>query len=473
MVRFLQNLGCCFYRDAKLHPTGVPVNSIDLHPSGNRILVHLRDNFIKILDAGTFIPLQTFAGLANERFQIQSCFSPCGNLVLSGSERNQLCIWDADTSKILKFLNPRNNIQCCVKSVDYHPFDYYMVAGLASKISEPSPILVYFYQPPIQMNYPLLRKTANKFKQSLEKNRSSQSMESVDSLVYQSHSGQYPTPVAKRGNSTEKFVKIIQKLDSALNLAQQSKKRRENEAKASSCAVPNIVVEDTNPNQVPPASAEKSPEQRRARGSISAPTTTSFSLREDLRERDLRKRTGYHFIPYAKESESRADTGTLSKKDIMKLKYPEMDVRPRSADLSNKELIKLKTSEASYRPKSATTTPSTRELQKRYRKLIGRDAKSVSDSEHSNSHRHQSFYESSGSDFDSGDHNDHDSYYYEKKTTLKTIKPKPKTPEKRTRGSNDDWSQTTNSESVTTKPPIPFKRTGRSKSNDQGIGVVN
>ncbi|CAL8096380.1 unnamed protein product [Orchesella dallaii] len=222
-------------KDAKLHHGDIPINSIDLHPSGNRILVHLRDNFIKILDSVTFIPLQTFPGLKNERFQIRSCFSPCGNLVVSGSEDNSVCYWEADTGKILQFMTPRKHPLCIVTCVDYHPFDYYTAVGLASTISEPSPVLIYHYEQPKMMNYPLLKKTAQKFRQSLEKSRS-QSTDSVEgeSGIKQKESRTSQLS-AKRGDSSEKFISIIQKLDTALYLAQQRNKRRQSEAQSSTC----------------------------------------------------------------------------------------------------------------------------------------------------------------------------------------------------------------------------------------------
>ncbi|ODN04699.1 Jouberin [Orchesella cincta] len=244
-------------KDAKLHHGDVPINSLDLHPSGNRILVHLRDNFIKILDIVTFIPLQTFPGLKNEKFQIRSCFSPCGNLVLSGSEDNTLCIWDADTGKILQFTTPRKHPLCIVSCVDYHPFDYYTAVGLASTISEPSPVLLYHHEQPKLMNYPLLKKTAQKFRQSLEKSRS-QSTESVEDGSMKPRESRSSQLSAKRGDSSEKFISIIQKLDTALYLAQQRNKKRQSEAQSSTCVTRS---EGEIPAKVPQEDKEKQPNE--------------------------------------------------------------------------------------------------------------------------------------------------------------------------------------------------------------------
>ncbi|CAG7703397.1 unnamed protein product, partial [Allacma fusca] len=116
-----------------------PINSLDLHPSGNRLLVHVRNSSIKVVDLSSFMVLNTLSGLVNEKLQIRSIFSPCGNLILSGSEDSTLCIWDADTGAILHLLTPENHRHCVVTSVDYHPHDYFVAIGLASTISEPNP----------------------------------------------------------------------------------------------------------------------------------------------------------------------------------------------------------------------------------------------------------------------------------------------------------------------------------------------
>lgn len=109
-----------------------------------------------------------------------------------------------------------------------------MAIGLASTISEPSPILIYFHNQPKGMNYPMLKKTAMRFRESLEKSRSRQSTLSFD--TEDGNVSSRSRVPARRGDSTEKFVRIIQKLDTALYFAQQRNKKRQSEAEQSACA---------------------------------------------------------------------------------------------------------------------------------------------------------------------------------------------------------------------------------------------
>jgi len=49
---------------------GQPINSLALHPNGKRVLVHVRDSFIKIVDIENFVVLQTLKGLKNDRYGV-------------------------------------------------------------------------------------------------------------------------------------------------------------------------------------------------------------------------------------------------------------------------------------------------------------------------------------------------------------------------------------------------------------------
>ena len=47
---------------------GVPINTIILHPRGSRLLVHSRNNGLRLLDLATEVVLQRYEGLENRRF---------------------------------------------------------------------------------------------------------------------------------------------------------------------------------------------------------------------------------------------------------------------------------------------------------------------------------------------------------------------------------------------------------------------
>ena len=46
---------------------GVPINSIALHPLGSRLLVHSRNNGLKLLDLMSGVVVKRFEGLKNQR----------------------------------------------------------------------------------------------------------------------------------------------------------------------------------------------------------------------------------------------------------------------------------------------------------------------------------------------------------------------------------------------------------------------
>lgn len=111
----------------------------------------------------------------------------------------------------MQFISPKNHPNCFVTSIDYHPFDFYLVAGLASAICEPSPILLYHYETPKIRNIALVQSSITKFKTNLRKKQSQSVQENDDSSVRKN-----VTFASARGDSSEKFLNIINKLDKAL-----------------------------------------------------------------------------------------------------------------------------------------------------------------------------------------------------------------------------------------------------------------
>ena len=78
---------------------GDQINEIIMHPeSKNQLYVHSRDNCIRLLDyetsRGTRVKKRFFGSKCNN-FMVQSCLSPDGQFLVSGSETGQPYIWDA------------------------------------------------------------------------------------------------------------------------------------------------------------------------------------------------------------------------------------------------------------------------------------------------------------------------------------------------------------------------------------------
>ncbi|XP_060597345.1 jouberin-like isoform X2 [Ruditapes philippinarum] len=124
---------------------GTAINHIVLHPRERRLLVHCRDNILRMFDLRIQRVMQKYIGALNFREQIRSDITPCGSFVFSGSEDNYAYVWNTDTGdQVLMY--SELNYQNPVTDVCYHPRDH-MVAFCS--LGENHPILIYSYDPAI------------------------------------------------------------------------------------------------------------------------------------------------------------------------------------------------------------------------------------------------------------------------------------------------------------------------------------
>ncbi|XP_011061532.1 PREDICTED: jouberin-like [Acromyrmex echinatior] len=123
----------CILRKIKIREIeGVVINTIVLHPLESRLLVHSRDNGLRMLDLATGVVLQKYKRLNNQRIQLKACISPCGGFVICGSEDSVLNIWNLETGKLVaKYTNDeRNSAKIIVTCVDYHPYDHVLAYSI-------------------------------------------------------------------------------------------------------------------------------------------------------------------------------------------------------------------------------------------------------------------------------------------------------------------------------------------------------
>ncbi|CAL1684696.1 unnamed protein product [Lasius platythorax] len=117
----------CVARRIKLPEIeGIVINTIVLHPLESRLLVHSRDNGLRMVDLATGVVLRKYKQLNNQRIQLRACISPCGGLILCGGEDSVLNIWNLETGKhVAKYANDgRNSSRAVITCVDYHPYDH-------------------------------------------------------------------------------------------------------------------------------------------------------------------------------------------------------------------------------------------------------------------------------------------------------------------------------------------------------------
>ena len=73
-------------------------------PNGKTMLLSTNGSLMRLVDAFTGSPLQTFAGhLNNKGLPIDGCYSPDSKYVLAGSTDGRIHVWDASTGyKVIK-----------------------------------------------------------------------------------------------------------------------------------------------------------------------------------------------------------------------------------------------------------------------------------------------------------------------------------------------------------------------------------
>ncbi|KAJ9586462.1 hypothetical protein L9F63_019900, partial [Diploptera punctata] len=118
------------------------INKLHLHPGGQRLLIHVRDSRLRMLDLSTASIIQWFHGALNHRVQTSACLSPCGGLVLAASEDGTARVWNADTGEQLAIYSGLQFIKAA-SGVDYHPYEH--MAAFAS-FGSPAQVIIADYE---------------------------------------------------------------------------------------------------------------------------------------------------------------------------------------------------------------------------------------------------------------------------------------------------------------------------------------
>ncbi|XP_064605140.1 jouberin-like [Liolophura sinensis] len=124
---------------------GTPINYLKMHPSGRRLLVHSRDNMIRMIDLRILRIMQKYIGALNFREEIHSTISPCGTFVLAGSEDGSAYVWNTETGDQVACYSELN-YRHPVTSLDYHPRDH-MIAFCS--LGDNQAVFVYNYNPQV------------------------------------------------------------------------------------------------------------------------------------------------------------------------------------------------------------------------------------------------------------------------------------------------------------------------------------
>lgn len=120
--------------------SGVPINMLQVHPNGRYLLIHAKDNVLRMMDLNVLL-VKEYTGATNRRERIYSTFTPCGTYIFSGSEDGMAYVWNTDTSDIVAIYSDLW-YTTGVHGVAFHPHEN-MVAFCAFG----QPIHVYLYDP--------------------------------------------------------------------------------------------------------------------------------------------------------------------------------------------------------------------------------------------------------------------------------------------------------------------------------------
>ncbi|NWH57786.1 AHI1 protein, partial [Geococcyx californianus] len=119
---------------------GIPINYLEVHPNGRRLLIHAKDSTLRIMDL-RILATKKYIGATNYREKIHSTITPCGTFLFSGSEDGKAYVWNPETGdqvavySELSFTSP-------LRDVAFHPHEH-MVSFCA--FGQNQPILVYIY----------------------------------------------------------------------------------------------------------------------------------------------------------------------------------------------------------------------------------------------------------------------------------------------------------------------------------------
>ncbi|XP_037247891.1 jouberin [Falco rusticolus] len=119
---------------------GTPINHLEVHPNGRRLLIHARDSTVRIMDL-RILATKKYIGATNYREKIHSTLTPCGTFLFSGSEDGKAYVWNPETGdqvaiySELPFTSP-------LRDVAFHPHEHMV---LFCAFGQNQPILAYIY----------------------------------------------------------------------------------------------------------------------------------------------------------------------------------------------------------------------------------------------------------------------------------------------------------------------------------------
>ncbi|NXJ80964.1 AHI1 protein, partial [Trogon melanurus] len=190
---------------------GTPINHLEVHPNGRRLLIHAKDSTLRIMDL-RILATKKYIGATNYREKIHSTLTPCGTFLFSGSEDGKAYVWNPETGdqvaiySELSFTSP-------LRDVAFHPHEH-MVSFCA--FGQNQPILVYIYDYKVaQQEAELIKDLTSSL--STAAPRGPQFLSSFSEIPVQKSSVMSPADqFVSVARASMRMQKVKQKLDSVL-----------------------------------------------------------------------------------------------------------------------------------------------------------------------------------------------------------------------------------------------------------------
>ncbi|XP_036398069.1 jouberin [Megalops cyprinoides] len=186
---------------------GVPINTLEVHPNGRRLLIHTKDSVVRVMDL-RILAVKKYTGATNYRERIHSTFSPCGSFLFSGSEDGMAYVWNAETGDQVAVYS-----ELCyptpLRDVAFHPHEN-MVAFCA--FGQNQPVHIYLYDHKVtQMEVETMKGTSRAGSTDTKTGRSSATL-----AAFQDPTAPAMDRFASAARVTLKMQQVKQKLDSVL-----------------------------------------------------------------------------------------------------------------------------------------------------------------------------------------------------------------------------------------------------------------
>uniref|UniRef100_A0A8C2C9I8 SH3 domain-containing protein n=1 Tax=Cyprinus carpio TaxID=7962 RepID=A0A8C2C9I8_CYPCA len=188
---------------------GIPINSLEVHPNGRRLLIHAKDSVLRVMDL-RILAVKKYIGATNYRERINSTFTPCGSFIFSGSEDGLAYVWNSETGDQVAVYSELCYTSA-LRAVAFHPHEN-MVAFCS--FGQNQPIHLYLYD----------RKVAQVEVESLRGLSRSEYLDSrtgrnsSEVMTFQTPSATSMDRFSSTARVSLKMQRVKQKLDSVLGL---------------------------------------------------------------------------------------------------------------------------------------------------------------------------------------------------------------------------------------------------------------